>query len=360
MDASNSLCCLDTANRTNRVAEGNYEICKSDSRPIMATKRSARIAKRRSMHQLHYAQSAITNYFQVRSVSTVTNRIKHGQSDGIDTTDDSDPSHIIQNDDDNTYEYARSFEQHFQPLICGSFTMNKKQNVTSDQVVNQSICHSTFGLYLPNEVVVQPTDGAVADGDADDDDSGSNSSDEPNIFLRKPVLHLDIDTSLYQPSSILIKKRSEIGPNSASVLKTATLSKITDKRAVDIARPGVDNVFRKTNEKKAGKHKTKRKIKYRSGGNSFGDALHSSDSNSCDSGVVTDRTPDAVSALGKPTTPHRIVCRSSTRSQAKTSGQLYTQKTITNFTNINFTCMPQIENDSLSPILTDDYKSKIR
>lgn len=357
--AMETVCCHNAKHQNDHFNVGDFKMCDRSSptiatdvqTTIATTKRSARIAKRHNHHH-----QAITNYFQVQAKRPTS----HGQSDGMDTTDDSDPSPPIQDDDDNACDYPIAFGQHFQPMIRESFSINTKQNVTTKQTAHGSCLTS-------NSANAGKQYDGVEDADDDDDDSSSNSSIEPNIFLQEPVLHLNVDKSLNQPSSIVIKKHLEIGPNFASALKSVTNSKITANRARATATTTIMERDLYRNMEKIGarkgsliKHKTKRKLKSKIDASYIIDAMHSSDSNSCDSGVVADRTPDAGSAMGKPTTPHRIVCTSTTGT--KMTIQRYTQKAITNFANINFRRNGQTEAAEIDavPTITNDFKSKRR
>lgn len=269
-----------------------------------STKRSARIAnsKKRDSNQ------AITNFFQKQAKLSV------GHSHGLDTAEESDRSDPTNHeDDDNACDsFGSSFGHHFGPSIRQSF-------------------------------------GSM------DDDSNSNSSVEPNIFLQKPVLHLNIDKSPNQASSIVINKHLEVSPNFSTTLVSFTNSKIAGNRL-----DGVSFGSNVINARSGSNHKTKRR-KQRLGGGCIIDALTSSDSNSCDSGVVADKTPETNATMmgtAKPTTPHRILCTAST-SPVKPI-QKYTQKAMT-FSNMNHG--PSGYDDSTGetiPTARNEYKSKRR
>uniref|UniRef100_A0A1B0GNZ4 [histone H4]-lysine(20) N-methyltransferase n=1 Tax=Phlebotomus papatasi TaxID=29031 RepID=A0A1B0GNZ4_PHLPP len=136
-------------------------------------------------------------------------------------------------------------------------------------------------------------------------DRSSNEEEESsNIFLQKPVLKLNVDKSPNQASSIVIKKSLEVKTDfsslttngfvsfAAAVATTTTSGKVKENgNCVDVLKP-------------------------------VSPVLACSDSNSCDSGVVTDRGLDATPAGArlrhkKPTTPHRIVCPSPKKSDAE-------------------------------------------
>lgn len=176
----------------------------------------------------------------------------------------------------------------------------------------------------------------INDGDRTDENSNGHgnitsiSIQPTNIFLQKPVLHLDIDKSQIQASSIIINKHLDACPNFAtafsafnsSVLNTAN-NKIQSKSSEDES-SAEQNDMHAPNETNANDQKTKcekprlRKRRPRKcatrwaiDANGLKDAINDSDSNSCDSGVVSDRSFELSSTDGnKPTTPHRIVCPS--------------------------------------------------
>lgn len=119
-------------------------------------------------------------------------------------------------------------------------------------------------------------------------DNGTGNS-ESNIFLQAPVLHLNIDKSPNQASSIVINKSIPIKSNFAALTGTTGLvnfSPIVIGDTISIkSQPATDLVE--------------------------SDSSVSSDSNSCDSGVVADRLLESTpSKRQKPATPHRIVCPS--------------------------------------------------
>ncbi|KAJ6635248.1 Histone-lysine N-methyltransferase PR-Set7 [Pseudolycoriella hygida] len=128
----------------------------------------------------------------------------------------------------------------------------------------------------------------VSDMDENACDSFDNptSNNESNIFLQAPVLHLDIDKSPNQPSSIVINKSIPIKSNFAAITNSSlvTFSTVTINNAITSQQ--VKNLVES-------------------------DSSVSSDSNSCDSGVVADKPlVSSPSKRQKPATPHRIVCPS--------------------------------------------------
>lgn len=166
------------------------------------------------------------------------------------------------------------------------------------------------------------TNGNDVDNEShDESDSSSATSIEPsNIFLQKPVLHLNIDKSPNQASSIVINKHLEVCPNFTSTLNSLTNIMVSKSMSsdssignssetpssADDAKENEDD----ENGKKAKKTSKRRKLIKTRSSNHF-DALLESDGNSCDSGVVVDRSLEMNAGTdNKPTTPHRILCPS--------------------------------------------------
>lgn len=155
----------------------------------------------------------------------------------------------------------------------------------------------------------------------DDSDGSSVTSIQPaNIFLQKPVLHLNIDKSPNQASSIVINKHLEVCPNFTSTLNSFG-SKIVSKSLSSSSSNGNssetpfsadDARDTEGNEDLRKSRKTcKRRKLMKSRNSSHFDALLESDSNSCDSGVVADKSLELNGEKdNKPTTPHRILCPS--------------------------------------------------
>lgn len=128
-----------------------------------------------------------------------------------------------------------------------------------------------------------------------------------NLFTMEPTLKLEIDKTPNQPSSIVINKSLTApvefdnlmpsnGFNCFTELKSERSSNINDSdstKLYDITRASLNGGL-------AGKPKP---IEL--------EVLLNTDSNSCDSGVVTDRSNEnGTPGRRKPTTPHRIVCPS--------------------------------------------------
>ncbi|XP_055298623.1 histone-lysine N-methyltransferase PR-Set7-like [Sitodiplosis mosellana] len=178
----------------------------------------------------------------------------------------------------------------------------------------------------------------LINGDRNSTDENSNgnitsiSIQPTNIFLQKPVLHLNIDKSQIQASSIVINKHLDACPNFAtsftvfnnsSVLNTANNNNIQSKSSEDESSAEQNDMHAPNDAMANNDQKTKcekprlRKRRPRKCASRWAnengpiDVIHDSDSNSCDSGVVSDRSFELSSTDGnKPTTPHRIVCPS--------------------------------------------------
>ncbi len=122
-------------------------------------------------------------------------------------------------------------------------------------------------------------------------DNNTTGNSESNIFLQAPVLHLNIDKSPNQASSIVINKSIPIKSNFAALTGSGLVNFSTivigDTR---------NNVIKSQPAKEIVES----------------DSSVSSDSNSCDSGVVADKNLELISPSKrqKPATPHRIVCPS--------------------------------------------------
>lgn len=165
-------------------------------------------------------------------------------------------------------------------------------------------------------------------GNSNSHTNSHNSIQPTNIFLQKPVLHLNIDKSLNQASSIVINKHLDASPNfatsfsgfSTSALNTANNQTIQSKSSEDESCAEQNELSLSDACKSKGQNvkcekqrlrkRRPRKCATRWADNRLNDAIDS-DSNSCDSGVVSDRSFELSSTDGnKPTTPHRIVCPS--------------------------------------------------
>lgn len=132
----------------------------------------------------------------------------------------------------------------------------------------------------------------VSDMDDNACDSFDNTigNDESNIFLQAPVLHLNIDKSPNQPSSIVINK---------SIPMTTDFGALTGSGL-----PNFTSIVIGDNINNAIKSQPAKEILE-------SDSSGYSDSNSCDSGFVADRILESTpSKRQKPATPHRIVCPS--------------------------------------------------
>lgn len=221
---------------------------------------------------------------------------------------------------------------------CDAFTtdIDDKSDIDIDSETVKVQAFSSFNFNHDNIINHQRFDG----DNVDDDDQNSNGSGQSNssshnsiqstnIFLQKPVLHLDIDKStLNQVASIVINKNLEKRSNFANTfsgfdgcnINTANLGDDSpteyDQLPADDESPSsqqsIDSPRKKCEKPKLRKlmpRKCANRIYSDSG---LSDALNNSDSNSCDSGVVSDRSFELNSDANKPTTPHRIVCPTST------------------------------------------------
>lgn len=137
-------------------------------------------------------------------------------------------------------------------------------------------------------------DNYVSDMDENACDSfdNTNGNNESNIFLQTPVLHLNIDKSPNQASSIIINKSIPIKTNFSAMTNVGLVcfSNI-------VIGDSINNLSKSHQEQSEDITES--------------ESSESSDSNSCDSGVVADRILElSPSKRRKPATPHRIVCPS--------------------------------------------------
>lgn len=131
---------------------------------------------------------------------------------------------------------------------------------------------------------------------------GSSTTEPTNIFLQKPVLHLDIDKSPNQASSIVINKHLNSNFTFASAMVSQSTPTTSSCGSSSETTSSVDDSMENMVSEKPRKINRKRKLmKTRSLDNY--DA-HDSDTNSCDSGVVAEISTDDE----MPTTSHRIFC----------------------------------------------------
>lgn len=158
-----------------------------------------------------------------------------------------------------------------------------------------------------------------------------------NIFLQKPVLRLDIvEQSLTHAAAIVMDKPSQSFATSTpfdgrpefgaarpahslmaeSVGQTLAVGQYDDQLQPsdhsDLIGSDRSDASDGSSEKASGLRKPRKCGKRRS------DSGFSDDSNSCDSGVVSDKSTEFGGAdQNKPTTPHRIVCTSNAPADAK-------------------------------------------
>lgn len=273
---------------------------------------------------------AITNYFQVKVKSNVAD--EHGYNRFVPLhTNYSDPDEEESGESDDAMQQFNGFD----------FNNQANVSVTTPNAAKRTQLKASGSLSTDYD---DYEDNDEDDGDDDDDDndgSGSstsqNSIQPTNIFLQKPVLHLNIDKSPNQPSSIVINKHLDVVHPSFTLNFAAFNNSISRRtahdddddapRTADTAHTNLNNNNFTQNQPLADERKrksfsqqmqaklkrTKRMSKRASGSSDNGliDALNHSDSNSCDSGVVVDKSFEAMAANAiKPTTPHRIVCPS--------------------------------------------------
>lgn len=150
------------------------------------------------------------------------------------------------------------------------------------------------------------------------DDNACDSfeeKNEQNIFLQAPVLHLNIDKSPNQASSIIINKHIDVISN-FSVLASSPSGNnavITFVAATHSNTAATNNTIHNTNHSLSNEHQQLSRTQSSSdhSPDAYESSISSSDSNSCDSGVVADRNLElSPSKRRKPSTPHRIVCPS--------------------------------------------------
>lgn len=220
---------------------------------------------------------------------------------------------------------------------CDAFTtdIDDKSDIDIDSETVKVQAFSSFNLNHDNIINHQRFDGDNVDDDQNSNGSGQsnsshNSIQPTNIFLQKPVLHLDIDKStLNQVSSIVINKHLEKRPNFANTFSGFDGTNINTANHQENDSPTDDDQLPAEDDspssqqsigsprKKCEKPKLRKLMPRKCANRIYSDsglfdALNNSDSNSCDSGVVSDRSFELNSDASKPTTPHRIVCPTST------------------------------------------------
>lgn len=129
-------------------------------------------------------------------------------------------------------------------------------------------------------------------------DKSENSSNS-NIFLQAPVLHLNIDKSPNQASSIVINKHIDF----ATLATSGLVSFATKSPPPMIMSPTTRTQFTCDKFLRSQRARTTE---------SEESSVSSDSNNSCDSGVVIDNNllEMSPSKRRKPTTPHRILCPS--------------------------------------------------
>lgn len=213
--------------------------------------------------------------------------------------------------------------------------LNQAIEVNGISAEAKTVAATLAAMYTANNQcqridIIDDNDRHECNGNAISTIDHRNSIQSANIFLQKPVLHLDIDKqSLNHTAAIVINKHSQ---PFASGFQTFNLSAIVSNGQTNTANEydqlqssgnsdlnesdGSDGRSIEKAPSKAEKMRTPRKCNKRRSDSSLSDALNNSDSNSCDSGVVSDKSFES-STGDKPTTPHRIVCTSNVPTQTK-------------------------------------------
>lgn len=179
---------------------------------------------------------------------------------------------------------------------CKLDAVNTKFKSTKPDSINNSTRTRSKAVPITNFFHVKQNATAeinyVSDMDENACDSFDNTTgnNESNIFLQTPVLHLNIDKSPNQASSIVINKSIPIKTNFAALTNSGLVS-----FSNIVIGDTINNLMKS--------HSTKDIVE--------SDTSVSSDSNSCDSGVVADKVHETTpNKRHKPATPHRIVCPS--------------------------------------------------
>lgn len=265
---------------------------------------------RKSLHKIQkqFDNQAITKFFQKKLKETNATEIDvdndENACDAFTTTSSDD-------DDKTTDDDAVKVQQAF-----------------SSYNFNHDIDHQSFNGDVDIINVDQNSNGSCI---------SSHNSIQPtnNIFLQKPVLHLNIDkSSLNQAASIVINKHLEKCPNFATTTTFTPFNGTNGQTAFNTANQEMiesmdeSKIVQSSNEsspqkKKCDKPKLRKQMPRKCANKLYSDsglleAMNNSDSNSCDSGVVSDRSFELNSDANKPTTPHRIVCPSSTPTKGVT------------------------------------------
>lgn len=178
---------------------------------------------------------------------------------------------------------------------CKLEAVNTKYKNTKPDSINGSTRSRSKAVPITNYFQVKQNATSeinyVSDMDENACDSFDNTTgnNESNIFLQTPVLHLNIDKSPNQASSIVINKSIPIKTNFAA---------LTNSGLVSFSNIVIGDTLNNLIKSKATKDIVE------------SDSSVSSDCNSCDSGVVADKMESTSNKRHKPATPHRIVCPS--------------------------------------------------
>lgn len=351
---------------TRKIAGG--QVTAYDTTIQKITQRTRNLRKSLHKIQKQFDNHAITKFFQ-RSLKAQSHP-RYGEGDdgcvggGSNSGDSGNDNNSASNDNDDENE-SDAFAAEQLSDLCGN----------NDAMITSTVENGI----LPNDAQTVPNHLFFAmNGNDDDDveltDQSCYATTAPatlhgvapstNIFLQKPVLHLNIDaTTLMQAKSVVINKHLDACPNFATSFpafinasvqsncsssssnnnnnnhSTTANTKRQSNNNNDNNKSSEDESSAESSESQTvhgvggercvgGKlkgHKQKcdkqklRKRRPRKCANKWSDRRQNdaidSDSNSCDSGVVSDRSFEVSSTdSNKPTTPHRIVCPSTTNS----------------------------------------------
>lgn len=291
---------------SSKVINGSQKKYKIECDAVPARTRKLRHTNGKLQKQMD--DQVITNFFQVKTKSALSRMVAKVN-----------PFRASENDEN----------------ACDAFTpqqllMTSEQNEDQiDEMASDAALGCQPDYVTPKRMPISAANSFSTDDDdchSDNSTNSTNSIQPTNIFLQKPVLHLNIDKSPNQASSIVINKHLDVCSNFAfksltnnsmaineSILNTANSDDFNSS-----AENEYESLNDETNKRKAPSPKVQGKLKRMritkkkaatTSDNGLIDALNNSDSNSCDSGVVTDKVfESSTSNDTKPATPHRILC----------------------------------------------------
>lgn len=372
-----------------KVASGQQMACDSTIQKI--TQRTRNLRKSLHKIQKQFDNQAITKFFQRTLKAHSCSRSDGGDDSGSSSSgavvvfgsgDSGNDNNSTSNDNDEIecdVTFANNEEEHLNNL-CENNTVEDGilPNVAPMQIdgapaiiPNRQLfdvvhAHNDDVVMMMNQTVTDDVDVETIDQSCSAMHATSDafttatahahaphSIQSTNIFLQKPVLHLNIDQStLMQTKSIVINKHLDACPNFATSFPAFLNASVSNNNNNNNNSTTANNLQhnndnnhnkssedessaewnemngsanrRSTNGNKLKGHSQKcdkqklRKRRPRKCANKWSDSRQNdaidSDSNSCDSGVVSDRSFEVSSTdSNKPTTPHRIVvCPSST------------------------------------------------